>query len=328
VTVLVLSRADVEAVLDLDRLCDAVAAGMVDLSRGRASMPPRCAASVPGRSALLATMPAFLPSAEALTAKLVTVFPENTDRPTHQAIIVCFDTETGTPVALMDGTYITATRTAAGSALATRLLARRDSTVVSVVGTGVQAYAHAHALSRLDNVGVVQVAGRDHSRAVALSEDLVESGVPAQAVGPIEDAVRSADVVCVATHADRPVLRREWLRPGTHVNSVGYNPAGSGELDMETLRDALVVVESRASALAAPPSGAMELRRAIEEGAIDADHIHAELGELVAGDTEGRTDDEQLTVYKSVGVAVQDAAAAALVLDGARQRAVGSRIEL
>jgi alanine dehydrogenase len=325
---LILSRAEVESLLDLDRLVDAVAAAMVDLSGTRASMPPRVAATVAERRAMLAAMPAFLPSSGALAAKLVSLFPENTDRPTHQAIICCFDPANGAPLAVMDGTYVTAARTAAGSALATRLLAREGARVVSVLGTGVQARSHARATARLPGVEVVQVAGRDHRRAMALVDDLVGSGTAATALPSVEDAVRSADIVCAATHAAEPVVRREWLRPGTHVNSVGYNTAGEGEVDVQTIRDALVVVESRSVALAPPPAGAVELGRAIESGAIDADHIHAEIGEIASGDREGRTDDGQLTLYKSVGVAVQDAAAAALIWQAARVRRVGTTIEM
>jgi ornithine cyclodeaminase len=326
--VLVLSRVDVEAVLDLDRLVDAVAAAMVDLSQDRANVPARIAAFVAERQGLLAAMPAFLPSAGALTTKLVSLFPQNTDRPTHHAIIACFDPDTGAPAALMDGAYITATRTAAGSALATKLLARPDSAVVSVIGTGVQARAHARALSRLPGVEVIQVAGRDPEKVAALRNQLSEAGIRAEAAASIEDAVRSADVVCASTHADQPVVRRAWLRPGTHVNSVGYNMAGTGEVDTDTVRDSVVVVESRAAVLAPPPSGAIEIYRAVEAGIIKPDHIHAELGELVAGDRPGRSDETQLTLYKSVGVAVQDAAAAALVLEEARRRGVGRDIDL
>ena len=325
---LVLSRADVEAVLDLDRLVDAVAAAMVDLSQGRADVPMRIAAFVAEREGLLAAMPAFLPSAGALTTKLVSLFPQNTDRPTHHAIIACFDPDTGAPAALMDGSYITATRTAAGSALASKLLARSGSAVVSVIGTGVQGRAHARALSRLPGVEVIQLAGRDPGKIAALADELSEAGIRAQAVASIEDAVRSADVVCAATHADEPVVRREWLRPGTHVNSVGYNMTGAGEVDTDTVRDSLVVVESRAAAFAPPPSGAIEIHRAVEAGVIKFDAIHAELGELVVGDRPGRADETQLTLYKSVGVAVQDAAAAALVLEEARHRGVGRQIDL
>jgi ornithine cyclodeaminase len=207
------------------------------------------------------------------------------------------------------------------------VLARPESAVVSVIGSGVQAGSHARALSRLDGIDVIQIAGRDSRRVAALTGELVDSGVAAEAVESIEDAVRTADVVCAATHADQPVVRRTWLRPGTHVNSVGYNSAGAGEVDTDTVRDALLVVESRNAVLALPPSGSIELHRAIDAGAITAEHIHAELGELIAGDREGRTDHAQLTLYKSVGVAVQDAAAAALVMESARALGVGTNIE-
>jgi ornithine cyclodeaminase/alanine dehydrogenase-like protein (mu-crystallin family) len=227
----------------------------------------------------------------------------------------------------MDGEHITATRTAAGSALATRLLARPAASVVSIVGTGVQARSHAYALSRLNGIAVIQVTGRDPSRAAALADELHGAGIAASAAASIEDAVRTADVVCVATHAAEPVIRRGWLNPGTHVNSVGYNASGAGEIDVDTIRDALLVVESRASALAPPPSGPIELHNAISTGAINAEHIHAEIGELVAGDRPGRTDDTQITLYKSVGIAVQDAAAAALVLANARARGIGAEVD-
>ena len=325
---LVLSQEDVEAVLDLDRLVDALAAAMADLSQGRADAPTRIATFVAERQGLLAAMPAYLPSAGALTTKLVSLFPHNTGLPTHHAVIACFDPETGVPVALMDGTYITAARTAAGSALATKLLSRPGSAVVSVLGTGVQARAHALAHYRLPGVEVIQVAGRDPAKAAELIEELSGAGIRAEAVASIEDAVRSADVVCASTHTAEPVVQRAWLRPGTHVNSVGYNMTGAGEVDTDTVRDAIVVVESRDAVLAAPPSGAVELHRAIDAGVIKPDHIHAEIGELVTGERPGRIDDAQLTLYKSVGVAVQDAAAAALVLEAARQRGVGHDVAL
>jgi ornithine cyclodeaminase/alanine dehydrogenase-like protein (mu-crystallin family) len=341
---LVLSCEDVERSLDLDRLVEAVGAALADLSAGRASMPRRAAATVPSdhlghpgqpdHDALLAVMPAFLGSSGALVTKAVSLFPDNTDRPTHQAVVLCFDAANGTPLALMDGTYITAARTAAGSALATRLLARTDARVVAVIGTGVEARAHARAHARLPGIEVVRVAGRSAAAADAVVADLADlgdlHGVRVEAAPGIDEAVGSADVVCATTHADRPVVVRDRLRPGTHVNSVGYNSAGEGEVDAATLRDALVVVESRDTTLAPPPAGAIEIHRAIAAGALDADAVAAivELGELVAGDVPGRRDDGQLTVYKSVGVAVQDAAAAALVLAAARDQGLGTEVDL
>jgi alanine dehydrogenase len=326
--VLVLSAAEVRALLDLDELVEALRVAMIELSAGRVSAPPRVAALVPEHDAMLAAMPAYLPSAGALASKLVSLFPGNRDQPTHQALICCFDPATGTPAAVMDGGYLTAARTAGGSALATQLLARPDAGDVTVVGTGVQAGAHARALARLPGVRTVRIAGRDPARAAALARSLDSLGVPVEDTGSIEDAVRAADVVCTTTHAADPVLRRDWLRPGTHINSVGYNTSGDGELDTATIRDALVVVESLAAALAPPPAGAVELRRAIERQAIDAGHVAAEIGQVAAGTAAGRTDGGQLTVYKSVGVAAQDAAAAALVLAAAQRQGVGTLVSL
>jgi ornithine cyclodeaminase/alanine dehydrogenase-like protein (mu-crystallin family) len=315
--VIVLSQAEVRELLDLDALVDALAAAHRDLSEGKASMPPRIAALVQDHEGLLGAMPAYLPSA-GLACKLVTLFPHNLDRETHQAVICVFDPDNGTPLALMDGTFITATRTAAGSALATRLLARDDARVLALIGTGVQARSHARALRRVRAFDEIRVAGRDASKAETLATEL---GPPARAVPSYEEAIRGADVVAATTHASEPVVRRKWLGPGTHVNSVGLNPSGR-EVDDDTVADSLLVVESRASALAPPPAGAPEL------AGLDPARVHAELGELVAGTRPGRTSPEQITLYKSVGVAVQDAAAAALVLAAARERSAGQVIEL
>jgi ornithine cyclodeaminase/alanine dehydrogenase-like protein (mu-crystallin family) len=313
----VLSQDEVRELLDLDALVDALAAAHKDLSAGLASMPPRIAALISEQEGLLGVMPSYLPSA-GLACKLVTLFPRNRDRETHQAVICVFDPENGTALALMDGTYITATRTAAGSALATRLLAREDASVLALIGTGVQARSHARALPRVRGFTEIRVAGRDRAKADALADEI---GPLARAVGSYEEAIRGADVVATATHSTEPVVRRDWLAPGTHVNSVGLNPAGR-ELDADTVADSLLVVESRESALAPPPAGAPEL------AGVDAAHVHAELGELVAGTKPGRTSPDQITLYKSVGVAVQDAAAAALVLAAAQERSAGREIEL
>jgi alanine dehydrogenase len=326
--VLILSRSDVEQLLDLDALVDALAAAMADVSAGRASMPARNAAFVADRAAMLAAMPAYLPSNRVLSTKLVALFPQNDDRPTHQAVICCFDPEDGTPVALMDGTYVTAARTAAGSALATRHLARDDARVLAIIGTGVQAHAHARALGRNAGLEQVLVGAREPAEALAFAAELAGAGIPAEAAADIEEAVRVADIVCATTHADAPVVRRTWLRPGTHVNSVGYNTAGEGEVDGDLVRDSLLVVESRSAVLAAPPSGAVEIRGAIDAGLITSDHIHAEIGEIVSGVATGRADAEAITLYKSVGVAAQDAAAAALILAAAVRSGAGTHADL
>jgi alanine dehydrogenase len=308
---LVLTRSDVEELLDLDALVGALARAHEELSAGAVSMPPRIAATT--ADGLLGAMPAYLPSA-GLGCKLVTLFPHNADRPTHQAAIVLFDPENGSPVALIDGTYITATRTAAAAALAARLLARADASVLAIIGTGVQARTHARAFASVRDWTEIRVAGRDRAKTEALAAEL--GATPAS----FEDAVRGADVVAAATHSAEPVVRAEWVLPGTHVSSVGYNAPGS-ELDPQLVRAATIVVESRDSSFAPPPGGAPELV------GIDPASV-AELGELVGGSRRGRATPVEITLYKSVGVAVQDLAAAALVLAAAREREVGLEIEL
>ena len=311
---LVLTRAEVEELLDLDRLVDAVGGALADLSGGRASMPPRIAALVPEQDGLLGVMPSYLPGAS-LAVKLVSLFPRNRDRHTHQAVIMVFDHRNGSPVALMDGTYITATRTAAASALATRLLAREDARVLAIVGTGVQARSHARALVRVRDITEIRIGGRDPAKVRELAEEL--SGTPC---ATYEEALRGADVVAATTHAVEPVIRREWLAPGTHVNSVGLNTQGR-EIDQRTLDAASIFVESRASSLAPPPAGAPDLL------GVDPAQV-TELGEIVLREHPGRSGQDELTLYKSVGVAVEDAVAAALVLKAARESGVGLEIEL
>jgi alanine dehydrogenase len=292
---LVLSRRDVEACLDLDALIPALARAHEQLSRGEASIPARIAAFAP--AGLLGAMPAYLPSA-GLGCKLVSVFPENTEHDTHQAAIMLFDPENGSPLALMDGTYITAMRTAAAAALAAKLLAREDARVLAILGTGVQSRAAQEMFPRVRDFAEVRVAGR----------------------GEFEAAVRGADVVHAATASAEPVVRAEWLAAGAHVGSVGYHPPGS-ELDPAIVeRAGTICVELRDSALSPPPAGAVELA-GVDPGGV------VELGELAAG-TAGRGSPDEITLYKSVGVAVQDLAAAALVLQEARRRKTGIEIEL
>ena len=327
---IVLTRRDVEALLDLDALIDALAAAMADLSAGRASVPDRVAALVPGQQGFLAAMPGFVPSAGVLMAKLVSLFPRNAGRalPIHQAVIAVFDPETGAPAALLDGTAITAARTGACSALSARLLARDDAAVLAILGTGVQARSHARAMCRVRPIRRIRIAGRNPATAAVLAAEL--SGtlpVTAEPVPSYRDALDGADIACAVSHAAEPVIRRPWLSPGVHITSVGFNPAGR-EIDDATIAAALVCVESRQAALAPFPAGSNDLLVPIQQGIITAGHIHAELGELVDGRKPGRSSREQITLYKSVGVAVQDAAAAALVIAAARARGAGQQIDL
>ena len=327
---LILKRREVEELLDLDELIDALASAMVEVSAGSVSQPPRIGAQVQEREGNLLLMPAYLPKSEALAVKLVSIFPHNHQLglPSHQAIIAVFDAESGAPAAIMDGEHITAMRTSGGSALATRLLARTDASVLAILGTGVQAKAHATAIARVRSIDEVRIAGRDIAKAEALAAEITaEISIPTASTVTFEDAVTGADIICACTHADSPVLLGRWITPGAHVNSVGLNFQGR-EMDAETVIRSRVFVESREAALATPPAGANDLTWPIRDGVIDASHVLAEIGELVAGAYPGRTSNDQITLYKSVGVAAQDAVAARLVLTAAREKCVGQEVSL
>jgi alanine dehydrogenase len=293
-----LGQDEVARLLDVDQLLDALERAFVELSAGRASVPPRIAAF--SERGLLGAMPGYVDGV--LAAKLVTLFPDH--EPSHQALIAVFDAETGTPTAVMDGTHITAVRTGAGSAVATRALAREDARVLTILGAGVQGRSHLDAVGRVRDFQEVRIASRDPEHARAFAE---ETG--ATALDTFEEAVAGADVVCACTSAAEPVLRRDWLDPGTHVTSVGSSMEGP-ELDRETITAGLLVIESRV-AFQPPPAGSHELQ-GLDPG------VAIELGEVLSGSHPGRTSADEITVYKSMGHAVEDAAAAALVLERAK----------
>jgi alanine dehydrogenase len=292
--VLVISQEEVARLLDVDDLLDALERAFVELSAGRASVPPRIAAF--SEKGLLGAMPGYVDGV--LAAKLVTLFPDN--EPSHQALIAVFDADTGEPKAVMDGTHITAIRTGGGAAVSTRALAREDAKVLAILGAGVQGRSHLETVGRVRDFQEVRIASRtpEHARAFAAETS-------ATAFDTFEEAVRGADVVCCCTSAAEPILRREWLDSGTHLTSVGSSMEGP-ELDRETVTAGLLVIESRV-AFQPPPAGSHEL-----EGLEPSDAV--ELGEVLSGTHPGRSSDDQITVYKSMGHAVEDAAAAALVL--------------
>jgi alanine dehydrogenase len=308
-----LTEADVRRLLDVDRLLDALADAFVALSAGRTSVPPRVAAFAPG--GFLGAMPGYVPGV--LETKLVSVFPGNDalGAPTHQALIALFDEATGTPVCVMDGTYVTAARTGAASAVATRLLAREDARVLAVLGAGVQGRSHLEAVRRVRRFSEIRVASRTEARAEELAR-----AFGGQDASLFEDAVRGADVVCCCTDSSEPVIQRDWLSPGAHVTSVGASREGP-ELDRETVAAAgVLAVESRV-AFEPYPAGAHELQGLDAAAAV-------ELGEVLAGTRPGRTSDGEITVYKSMGHAVEDAVAARLVYERALAENAGFELDL
>ena len=294
--ILYLSRAQVEGLLDIDALLDALARALVSFSAGTTSVPPRIAARVPVLG-LLGAMVGYVPGA-GLEAKLVSVFPQNHQHgvPSHQALIALFDERDGTPLALMDGAYITAIRTGGAAAVAARALAREDAKVLAILGAGAQGGSHLETMPRVRDFAEIRVASRDAGKAAALAARHPRARVAAS----FEAAVRGADVVACCTDAREPVLRREWLKAGAHVSSVGgtFGP----ELGADTLAEGRVFVEWRGAATNAPPAGACELQ------GFDVDRL-TEVGEVLSGTRPGRQFSNELTVYKSTGHAVEDVVA-------------------
>jgi alanine dehydrogenase len=312
---LILNRNDVQELLDLDDLLNALAESFMTLSKGNAEVPNRNQVIIPDAGYLMA-MPAWQPGSR-LGVKLITVFHKNhkLSLPGHQALICIFDPTTGTPEAIMDGTYITAMRTAASSALSARLLARKDTQVLAIIGAGVQGRSHLQILSRVRNFEEIRIASLFFQDAEKLAGEYPR----ARAVESFKDAVMSADVVCLCTTSNTAVIEPAWISPGTHITSVGYNPPGS-ELPLEIIPRTRLIVETRRS-FEPPPTGCCELVGLNPSTGI-------ELGEILLGIRPGRQTEDEITLYKSMGHAIEDLAAANLVYLQARQQGAGSMAEL
>jgi ornithine cyclodeaminase/alanine dehydrogenase-like protein (mu-crystallin family) len=313
--VLVLDRAAVERLLDLGELMEALADGFRALTRGEVVAPDRNQLAMPD-GAFLLSMPGRMGDG-LMAVKVVTLFESNAAAgvPAHLATIGLYDAETGECRAFMDGTYITAIRTSAAAALACDLLARRDTQVLAIVGSGVQAEHHLRTFALVRDLAEIRIAGLRAAEA----RRVAELDPRARAVDSAEEAVRGADVVALVTSAPQPVIDPAWLRPGAHVSSVGYKPP-EGELPRALARTGHLFVETR-KALAPPPVGCAEL-----EGVDPA--TATELGELLLGRAPGRRDDEEITVYKAMGHVVEDIAAAELVLAAAQRAGVGTSVAL
>jgi ornithine cyclodeaminase/alanine dehydrogenase-like protein (mu-crystallin family) len=290
--VLILDESGVRRFLDMRDLIPAVERALCALSAGEVAQPVRVMVPVAGQGGFLGSMPAY--GGGQLGAKLVTFFPNNQGVPTHHALVVLFKPQTGEPLAVMDGRLITEMRTAAVSAAATNALARRDSTVLGMLGSGVQAHSHLEALRLVRDFREVRVWSPRNANKFS-------SQFRVQVARSAEEAVRGADVVLVATTSRTPVLKGEWLSPGMHVNAVGAPRPDWRELDDAVMRKAKLYVEQREAA-------------ARESGDVIAGgNIFAEIGEMFGGSKAGRESAEEITLFKSVGVAVEDLAAAELV---------------
>jgi ornithine cyclodeaminase len=324
---LILSEKEVQSLAEVEELIPVLERAHIQYSTGKAVMPVRLVVPLPQIEGRITSMPGYLNDDKALGMKVVTFFPNNLKQnlPQILATVMLFSAETGKMIAAMDGNYITAIRTACVSAMATKALANPESHVLGVLGAGVQARAHIRALTQIRKLSEIRVYDIFEASARQLQQSLQqEIGVKINVVHSAREAVAGADLLVTVTTAKVPIVQKEWLQPGMHINAVGSHRPDLREIDGATLAAAKVVVDSREAIMAE----CGDILLAIQEKAITADHVHAEIGEVLAGKKTGRTNADEITLYKAVGIAIQDVATAHLVYRKALERNVGTNIEI
>jgi ornithine cyclodeaminase/alanine dehydrogenase-like protein (mu-crystallin family) len=322
----ILRASDVRRFLPMSECISLMERTMMDVSAGRALVPLRSIMVMPGDRGMLGNMPGYLAEPECFGVKLVSLIPGN--RPplhsSHLGLVLLFESEHGCPVALLDGAEITAIRTAAASGLATRWLARTGAGDLALLGAGEQAQSHLEAMLCVRPLRRVRVWARDRLKACAFAEaEGARHGLEIDVSESVQAAVRGADIVCTLTKAREPILEGAWLAPGAHVNVVGSSVATAAEIDTPALVRSRFFVDCRNSTV----HEGGEYLRALKEGAISPEHILGEIGEVAAGTVPGRLTQDELTMYKSLGIAAQDLAAAHHVFWQAAAAGVGQVID-
>jgi ornithine cyclodeaminase/alanine dehydrogenase-like protein (mu-crystallin family) len=331
VSVLVLGHKEVLQALPPSDCAEVMARTLAAHARGEAYMPLRSMMRPPAADGLMGLMPSWRGGrggeSGVFALKAICLIPSNPSRglDAHQGVVTLFDGETGMATAILDASAVTEVRTAAVTAVATRVLAREEAAVLAILGAGVQARAHLTAISQARPLSSVRVYSPTRAHAQAIADHGTSLGVEVTVAGNAEAAVRGADLIVIATSSREPVLRREWLAPGAHVNAVGASTPAARELDTATVAGSALFVDSRESLR----NEAGEYLLAVREGAISGeDHVRAELGEVLAGLAEGRRDDTELTVFRSLGLAIEDLAAAEYAVGAARRLGLGTEVEL
>jgi len=325
--IIILNHEDVERLLPMADCIEVMAQTLAGFQRGEWTQPLRSVFPPPDAHGIMAWMPAHHSGDDPVFGmKLLCVVPGNPARGLdgHQGAVLLQDGVTGEPVAMINASAVTAIRTAAVSAVATRLLARENSRILASGGAGVQARRHLESITLVRPIDRVRVVARTRASAdaFAAARHPYFAGV-IEAVGSVEEAVRGADIVVTATSTRTPVLEVGWLSPGTHVNAVGASQRTHQEIDAATVAAAALFVDRRQSV----ENEAADYRLALEEGLIGSDHIRAEIGELLIGAATGRASSEEITLFRSLGLAVEDIAAALHVLRGARTNRVGTEVQ-
>ncbi len=324
----ILSREDVRQSLPMKSVIEGMKRAFSQLSSGKTEMPLRSRVHIPEQEGVLLTMPAALPDDGELAVKLVSVFGKNPAKglPLIHALVVVLDTQTGMPLALLDGEFLTGVRTGAGAGAATDLMAKPDAKSVAIIGSGNQARPMLEAVCTIRQIEQVKVYSPNADHCKIFAEEMSGYGpIPkVQSVTSAQAAVQEADIVCTATTSKTPVISFSDLKPGVHVNAVGSFQPSMQEVDAETIQNSLVIVDSRQSALV--ETG--DLVIPIQQGLINSDHIKAELGELINGTFQWNKKPEQATYFKSCGVAVQDAVSANIALKNAEIQNLGTLVSL
>jgi alanine dehydrogenase len=328
-SVLFLNREDVETLLPFGECIEAMAGALAALARGEAFQPLRAAHWLPDRRGLLVAMPGglFAGGDDIVGIKVLTVFPGNAahGEESHQGAVLLFEAERGRPLAFLDASSITAIRTAAVSALATRLLAREDAGDLAILGTGVQARTHLAALREVRSLRRVRVWSRDPGNARRFAaEESARYGLPVEPAASAREAVAGADLICTVSAAVEPILLGEHIASGAHINAVGACTPNARELDTAAVVRARLFVDRRESALNEPG----EILTPLKEGAITEDHILGEIGELLLGKVAGRRDASDITLFESLGLTVEDLAAARHIYRTAREQGRGVSLEI
>jgi len=328
---IVLSHRDVLAALSPASCAEAMAAVLTEHALGRTYMPLRSVMMPPDAAGFMGLMPGWRGpqrgAAAAFALKAVCIMPGNPGRglDAHQGLVTLFDGETGQPTAVLDASAITEIRTAAVTAVATGALARQDARVLAMIGAGTQARAHLQALARVRDFDEVRIFAPTEAHARALVGQAGDAGAELSVAPSAEEAVRGADVVVTATSSREPVLRRGWLKPGAHLNAVGASTPRARELDTATVAACALFCDSRESLR----HEAGEFQLAVAEGLIGGEeHVRAELGEVLAGTAPGRRDADELTLFRSLGLAIEDLAAAERAVAAARAAGLGTEVEL
>lgn len=324
-----LSANEVRQALPMVEAIAGMKAAYAELSTGRAVAPLRAHLGIPDHGGTTLVMPAYLPEASALAVKIVSVFPRNAARgePVIYGLVLVLEAASGRPLAILEGGALTAIRTGAASGAATDILARPEASVAALIGSGVQARTQLEAVCTVRPIREVRLYGVNREQAAQFAAEMAGRGPIPPAIhltDSPDEAVQGADVICTATSSATPVFNGRSLSPGAHVNAIGAYLPSMREVDTETVRRSLVVVDARTAVLAE----AGDLIIPIQAGEIEAGHIHAELGEIVAGQKTGRTSPQQITFFKSVGLAVQDAMAAQIALRNAEAAGLGKEMEL